>query len=119
MILRDLKACDIFPAVRILKKIGVTNLKDYLTLEKIKELTSGELDESVIGYDLMFELMGIIVDHLPDCEVEIFRFMSGLSGLTVEQLQDLPIGEFLDGVMDVFKKHEFKDFFEAVSKYLK
>lgn len=118
MILRDLKACDIFPFVRILKKIGISNLKDYLTLDKIKELSSGDVDQSVVGYDFLFEIMGIVVDHLPDCENEIFKFMSGLSGLTVEQLQDLPIGEFLDGVMGVFKKHEFKDFYQAVSKFL-
>ena len=63
------------------------------------------------------ELTAVVVDHLPECDNEIYKFLSGLSGLTVDQLVDLPLGEFIEMITAVFKKDEFGDFFKVVSKF--
>lgn len=114
--LRDLKACDIFPMVSILRKIGLGSLKDHLTPDKLKGIMSEDADETAVGYGVLMELVTVVVDHLPECDNEIYKFLSGLSGLTVDQVADLPLGEFMEMITAVFKKHEFGDFFQAVSK---
>lgn len=111
--LRDLKACDIFPMVSILRKIGIGTLKDHLTPNLLKG------DDSSVGYAVLMELMGILIEHLPDCDNEIYRFLSNLSGLTVDQVADLPLGDFMGMITAVFHKKEFGDFYQAVLKLLK
>jgi len=114
--LRDLKACDIFPMVSILRKIGLGSLREYLSADKLKGIMSADADETAVGYGVLMELVTVVVDHLPECDNEIYKFLSGLSGLTVDQVADLPLGEFMEMIIAVFKKHEFGDFFQAVSK---
>lgn len=111
--LRDLKACDIFPMVSILKKIGVGTLKDHLTPDLLKG------DDQSVGYAVLMELVTVLIDHLPECDHEIYKFLSGLSGLTVDQVADLPLGEFMDMITAVFQKKEFGDFYQAVLKFVK
>jgi hypothetical protein len=77
---------------------------------------SADADETAVGYGVLMELVTVVVDHLPECDNEIYKFLSGLSGLTVDQVADLPLGEFMEMITAVFKKHEFGDFFQAVSK---
>lgn len=127
--LRELKSCDLFPMVQILNRIGFKELKTVLTHEKIKDMMKvfkeqgeeeqGEEQEdmsTILGFNLLFEVAGIILDNLPKCETELYRFLSGLSGLSVEQISDLSLGDFAEMVVDVLKKPEFGDFFKAVSK---
>ena len=116
--LRDLKASDVFPMVSILRKIGLGSLREHLTADKLKGIMSGDADETVIGYSVLMELVTVVVDHLPECDNEIYKFLSGLSGLTVDQVADLPLGEFMEMIIAVFQKKEFGDFYQAVSKFL-
>jgi len=111
--LRDLKACDIFPMVSILRKIGLGSLKDHLTPDLLKG------DDQSVGYAVLMELVAVVIEHLPDCDHEIYKFLSGLSGLTVDQVADLPLGEFMEMIIVVFQKKEFGDFYQAVLKLLK
>lgn len=127
--LRELKSCDIFPMIQILNKIGFSELKTILTPDKIKDMvktfqSDDEADEEVdtktiLGFNVIFEVTGLILKNLPSCEQELYKFLSGLSGLSVKELEDLGMVEFTDMIVAVIKKPEFKDFFRAVSKLFK
>lgn len=135
--LRNLEAQDIFSLSRIIKKIGIANFKKCLEGEEIKaaiasyikggdaENTEGknETDKAkalegltIAGIDVTFEIASVVFDRLPECETELYNFLSGLSGLKVNAIQKLPMGDFFDMVIDVIKKPEFKDFFKRASR---
>lgn len=131
--LRELKSSDIFPMFKILGKIGFKELKDRLTPDKVKELTSmfkqdetadADQKESVdadeqmmfIGFNVIFEVVEIIMNNLPSCEQEIYSFLAGVSGMKVKDVANLPLATFTEMIVEVLKKEEFKDFFKAVSR---
>jgi hypothetical protein len=126
--LRELSAQDIFSMSRIIKKIGVANFKKCLDGEEMKaaiaEYMRGEKEGekkdlgglTVAGIDVTFEIASVIFDRLPECETEIYAFLSSLSGLKILMIQKLPMACFFDMIIDVIKKPEFKDFFKRASR---
>lgn len=64
----------------------------------------------------MIDMAGIVLENIPKCKTEIYVFLSGLSGMTKEEIADLDMVVFAEMIVDVFKKDQFKDFFKVVSK---
>lgn len=131
--LRELKSCDIFPMFKIMGKIGFKDLKERLTVDKVKEMmnlvkqdekqdgqenTSEDL-QTILGFNVIFEVLDIILSNLPSCENEIYAFVSSLSGMTQKQVKDLPMVTFTEIIIAIIKKDEFKDFFKVVSGLFK
>ena len=128
--LRELKSSDIFPMFKIMGKIGFKDLKDRMTPDKVKELTSmfkqndvGDAesfssDEQMmfVGFNVIFEVVEIIMGNLPSCEQEIYSFLAGLSGMKTKEIANLPLPVFTEMVVEVLKKEEFRDFFKVVSR---
>ena len=136
--LRELKAKDIMPMVNILQKIGLKQIREMLTPDKIKELMtvmksedpkSDDQDQqepdqqeekidgrTILGFNLIMEVVGLVLDNLPACESDIYKFIGSVSNLTAEQVADLPLGEFTDVIVRILKDDGFSDFFKAVSK---
>jgi len=117
--LRDLKGDDIFLVVNVIRKIGFKELKvcfESLEVRKaIAEAVNGnDTDMSVVGAAVMFEVAGVIVEHLPECRQEINTLLAELSGMSREEVGSLPFGQYTNMVMDVIRKEEFKDFFTDV-----
>lgn len=122
--LRELKASDIFPTVKILGKIGINEFKSCFESDAIKNLVKSvenkeELDVSQIGVTVMFDVAGVVLSHIPDCENDIYTLLSGLSGMTKTEIAELPAGTFAEMIIDVIKMEGFKDFIKAASKFLK
>ena len=140
--LRELKAKDILPMVKILQKIGLKQIREMLTPDKIKELMtamkSDDQDQkqedpdqqedqkqeekidgrTILGFNLIMEVVGLVLDNLPACESDIYKFIGSVSSLTPEQVADLPLGEFTDIIVRILKDDGFSDFFKAVSKFV-
>lgn len=137
--LRELKAKDIMPMVNILQKIGLKQIREMLTPDKIKSLMTAmksddpEPDQqedqqekktdqvdgrTILGFNMIMEVVGLILDNLPACEKDIHKFIGSLSGLTSDQVADLPLGDFTDIIVRILKDDGFADFFKAVSKFL-
>lgn len=121
--LRPLKSVDIFPMFKILSKIGLKNIRDSFSPDRIKKITSvvdsGENTEEIatmVGFSVIIDVIDIIMSNLPACQKEIFTFLSNISGMTVKEIENLDLGTFTELVIDVIQKEEFKDFFKAVSK---
>lgn len=126
--LRGLKSEDMFPMFGILSKIGFKDLKDSLTPDRVKEITTtfqqNQGDEAndmatYVGFNIMIDMVETIMKNLPSCKVEIYTLLSSLSGMTVKQIADLDMVTFTEMVIAVVQKEEFKDFFKVVAKLFK
>ena len=124
--LRDLKSKDVFPMFKIIGKIGINEFKTCFESDAVKTAIANaksegekELDLGAIGYSVVLDIANVVIEHIPDAEQEIYSFLAGLSGMKKSEIADLPIGVFLNMLIDIFKKDEFKDFFEAASRLLK
>lgn len=127
--LRTLKSDDLFPMFGILSKIGFKDLKEIITPEKIKDMKSmisqgDEADENsdttmILGASVVMEIVSIIMKNLPSCKDEIYKFLSGVSGMTVKEIGNLDMVTFTEMIVAVVQKQEFKDFFKVVSKLFK
>ena len=126
--LRALKATDFFLVTRILSKIGVKECKQCFESIEIKNAVremmanqegKGEADVASIGMTVVFDIAGVVLGHMEDCEKDIYKLLSNLSGLTTKEVADLPMAEFGEMVIAVIKHEGFRDFFTAVIKQFK
>lgn len=123
--LRRLTAEDVFPMFQIISKIGIKEFKSCFespeVMQMIKGAASGDKDDvtTSVGMAVAFDLAGIIVTNLASCKNDIYQFLAQLSGMTTKDIAGLPMMTFFEMIIDVFKKDEFKDFFQVVAKLLK
>ena len=127
--LRGLKACDFFLVTRILSKIGVKEFKTCLENDDIKaaimtmmdnqEGQIAEADVASIGMTVVFDIASVVLERMEDCEKDIYKLLSRLSGLNETEIADLPMADFGEMVMSVIKHEDFRDFFTAVIKQFK
>lgn len=127
--LRALAAKDVFPMVKIISKIGINEFTKAFESDEIKQLITAVTSEegenkdtdklTVVGINVALDVANTVLSHLGCCEQEIYTFLSGLSGMTKRQVEELPMNTFFEMVIDVFKKEEFKNFIGVVSKFFK
>lgn len=122
MIYRTLVSKDIFPICGILKKIGIKELRSAFSNADSINPKDKKIDLTAIGMDIFFDITGTIVSNLPSCEREIYTFLSSVvrkddgAEMTIDELKDMPMGDFAQVVMDIVSKQEFKDFFRVALK---
>lgn len=120
--LRPLEADDLFTVMEIINKIGIENAKKcFMSVEISKAITENGDEENVaaIGMKVMIELASLLVQKLPLCKSEVYRFLSALSGVDEEEISHIKLVPFTKLVMEVFQKEELKDFFQLVFGSLK
>lgn len=124
--LRELKSKDVFPMFKIIGKIGINEFKTCFENEAVKRMISktkeedgNELDLGAVGYSVVLDIVNVVVGHIPDAEQEIYSFLASVSDLKKKEIEDLPINEFFNMLIDIFQKAEFKDFFEVASRLFK
>lgn len=120
--MRPLKGDDLFLVVRIINKIGFKEIKKCFASEDVKNAISnmvknGDADNadlSSVGMSVVFELVSVIMEHLPDCKTDIYQLLETLSGMSAKEVAELPMLTFVDMVTDVIKAKEFTDFFQRL-----
>lgn len=142
--IRDLKACDVFQMVRILRKIGLKTLVDELGENFTEALeyeppTMMDADGNEVplpreqwteaqerAEDLYLiqeqqfssHIIGFLVDHLPDCEKEICKLIGDGVGLLPEKVADLDAMDFLELCARFIDRENFRDFFTQAVRLL-
>lgn len=122
MIYRTLTSKDIFPICGILRKIGVKELRSAFSNVDGINPKDKKIDLTAIGMDIFFDITGTIISNLPSCEREIYTFLSSVvrkddgGEMSVDELKEMPMGDFAQVIMDVVSKQEFKDFFKVALK---
>ena len=122
--LRDLTADDMFPMFQIISKIGIREFKSCFESENVKklvaEMTSGKVSKdelkATVGVTVVIDLASVILSNLSSCKEDIYLLLSQLSGMTTRDIGKLPMTTFMEMIIDVIKKKEFTDFFQAAVK---
>ena len=117
--IRNLCSKDIFPMSKILSKIGISNIKSAFEGDELRNLMKGGKDVETIGTAIVFNIAGIILDNLSSCETELYKFLSDLTGVKVDELKECSLAEFAELIITIVRKEEFKDFIGVVSRLFK
>lgn len=125
---RSLKSKDLFPMVKIISKIGLNELSAVLDKNTMQQLVNQAKNEAenngdalayLVGVDVITKIVNKVLEHLPDCQKEIYTLLSNTSNLSVQELEELELATFIEMVFDFVRMDGFKDFFKAASKCLK
>ena len=125
MELRKLQASDIFSMVRIINGIGFKTIKDSINVEEINELRKGMTDEnsdtvaSQVGMNVVMSILGTVVENLPKVENDVYEFAGNVAGMKAKDVAKMDAGDFIELLISIFTKDEFKDFFSRASKLIK
>ena len=123
--LRNLQASDLFGMVRILKGIGLSKIKSAIDFDKIKEARKNMTEENSaeittqVGTEVILSVIEVIIENLPEVETEIYKFVGGVANMKPADVAMLHASDFVDLLLDIFKKEEFTDFFKRASKLIK
>lgn len=123
--LRSLQSKDIFAMTRIISCIGIKEFNGCFASDDVKAviaaIKNGDKSANVesVGIAVMLNVADVIISNIGKAEQYIYIFLSNLSGMSKKELEELDIITFVEMLMDVFKKDEFKDFFKAASRFAK
>ena len=123
--LRNLQASDLFGMVRILKGIGLSKIKSAIDFDKIKEARKNMTEENSaeittqVGTEVILSVIEVIIENLPEVETEIYKFVGGVANMKPADVAKLDASDFVDLLLNIFKKEEFTDFFKRASKLIK
>lgn len=111
--LRKFNDGDLFPILKILKKIGIKDCK-----EAFVQVASGEKTLKQIGILASFDVADILIGNLAKVEEEVYSLYADMSGLAVEEIQAMEFGTLPLMIMDSFNEVKNTSFFKVLSKLL-
>ena len=125
MELRRLQATDLFGMVKILNGIGLKNFKDAIDTNKIKEIRKDMTDENAdqiasdVGMEVIMSILTVVLENLPSVETDLHNFVGSVANMKAKDVAKMDIGDFMDLLISIAQKEEFKDFFNRASKLIK
>ena len=123
--MRNLQATDIFSVVKILNGIGLKNVKEAIDFEEINKIRKGMTEEnadvisSQVGLNVVISLATVIIENLPKVENDLYNFIGSVIDVKAKDVAKMDMGEFMDVLITIIQKEEFKDFFKRASKLIK
>ncbi len=141
-VIRDLKSKDVWQMVRIIRKLGISNLRDSVPKDILQKAfassptmmaedgsivplprekwTEAQIDaetEMLLAEDeLLWALLGILIDNIGGCENEINQLLADGIGVTVAEISNMDANEYLELIHAYISKEGFKDFFTQAWK---
>ena len=123
--MRNLQASDIFSVVKILNGIGLNNVKEAINLDEINNLRKGMTEDnadvitSQVGINVVMSIATIILENLPNVESDLYNFIGSVIDMKAKDVAKMDMGDFMDLLITIIQKEEFKDFFKRASKLIK
>lgn len=111
--LRPLVASDMGAICKIISAIGIREFKDCFKLE---DFNGGNKNVEVVGFNVLFDIAGIIVSNIPKAEKEIQMFIASLTGMKQAEVENMPFADYGELIMEIVMKEDFRDFFGRVAK---
>lgn len=112
---RELKAADLFPVASLISKLGVEKFAEMF----VNMNADAADDKKAAGLYFVVNCAQIVLEHLDDCEKDIYKLLASTSNLGVPEIKELGLAEFIEMIIDFFKNKGFADFFKQVSLLLK
>jgi len=121
---RPLNATDMMPMFRIIGKIGIDEFSNCFNSDAVQSILKNKGKDTakitdVVGLKIFLDAANVIINHIPDCEEEIFQLLASVSGLSVKEVKAFDFVTFTRMIIDFVKKEEFKDFIGVVSELFK
>lgn len=110
--LRNLKDGDLFPLLKILRKIGLHNFKSTL-----QQFSDGKSVED-IGIQIVLDMAEMIIGNLDKAEEDIYSFYSDLSGMDADAIREMDFGTLPLMIYDSISGVKNTAFFKVLSKLL-
>ena len=127
--MRNLQATDIFSVVKILNGIGLKNIKEAIDFEEINKIRKGMTEDnaednsdkvySQVGVKVVMSIATVLLENLPKIENDLYTFVGSVIGIKTKDVAKMDMGEFMDVLIAIIQKEEFKDFFKRASKLIK
>ena len=127
--MRSLQASDIFSVVKILNGIGLNNVKEAINIEEINEIRKTMTEDnsednsekvySQVGVKVVMSVATVILENLPKVENDLYTFVGSVIGVKAKDVAKMDMGDFMDVLISIIQKEEFKDFFKRASKLIK
>ena len=123
--MRNLQATDIFSVVKILNGIGLKNIKEAINLDEINNLRKGMTEDnadavtSQVGVNVVMSIATVILENLPNVESDLYNFIGSVIDMKGKDVAKMDMGDFMDLLITIIQKEEFKDFFKRASKLIK
>ena len=127
--MRSLQASDIFSVVKILNGIGLNNVKEAINVDEINEIRKTMTEDnsednsekvySQVGVKVVMSVATVILENLLKVENDLYTFVGSVIGVKAKDVAKMDMGEFMDLLIAIIQKEEFKDFFKRASKLIK
>ena len=123
--MRNLQATDIFSIVKILNGIGLKNIKEAIDFEEINKIRKGMTEDnasaitSQVGVNVVMSIATVILENLPKVENNLYNFIGSVIDMKAKDVSKMDMGDFMDVLIAIIQKEEFKDFFKRASKLIK
>ena len=123
--MRNLQATDIFSIVKILNGIGLNNVKEAINFEEINNIRKGLTEDnanaitSQVGVNVVMSIATVIIENLPKVENDLYTFIGSVIGVKTKDVAKMDIVEFMEVLIAIIQKEEFKDFFKCASKLIR
>ena len=123
--MRNLQATDIFSVVKILNGIGLNNVKEAINIEEINKIRQGMTEDnasaitSQVGVNVVMSIATVILENLPKVENDLYNFIGSVIDMKAKDVAKMDMGDFMDVLIAIIQKEEFKDFFKRASKLIK
>ena len=123
--MRKLQATDIFSVVKILNGIGIKHVKEAINIDELNNIRKGLTDDnadtvtSQVGFNVIMSLVTVIIENLPKVETDLYNFIGSVINVKAKDVAKMDMGEFMDVLIAIIQKDEFKDFFKRASKLIK
>lgn len=126
--LRKLKSSDLFKIVNIISKIGLKKIKDCIfeennskTIKDLKKSINEENKEEItreIGSNIIMSVGVIILENLENIEKDLYDFVGSMCGKEPKEIEELNPSDFIELLILISKKDDFKDFFSQALKLM-
>ena len=123
--MRKLQATDIFSVVKILNGIGLKNIKESIDFDEINKIRKGMTEDnadevtSKVGVNVVMSIATVILENLPKIENDLYDFIGSVIGVKSKDVAKMDMVDFMDILINIIQKEEFKDFFKRASKLIK
>lgn len=127
--LRKLCSKDLFAVAGILSKIGIKEFAGIFKGEQVAKVLKTtedgkyEVDFNALagadGMEIIFGFVQVLFENIPNCEKEVYRFLSGVSGIPQKEVENMPAGDFADLIVAVVKMDDFGDFLNRAFRLFK
>ena len=143
-VIRDLKSGDLWQMTRVLSKIGIrdfaqgidpsvikaSQFKAPQTMDKDGNLhplprdrwTEAQIDAEMraemANNEMLWSILGMLMDHIGDCEGEVNKLLANGAGLTVAEIEAMPVDDYMQLIDAYISRDGFRDFFMQALRLL-